>query len=253
MFPLGVPAAKFYTGGMDDTLRRPWCHLTPDRLVIGLVFVECLLWLSERYHWFSFNHHRHWGEPLWSDHNGFEEVHSIMTGWAVLLCVASLGLAMLVMLAWFIVALVFRRRFQFGIRSLLLLALAVAIAFGWLTLDMKNMERARRAMVCRDFANIIKSAEQYENGSRLTDSPRVSREKEVVGYLIRACQETDWQDLRHLCTLADAYAGYGEFEKASEFSAKALELAWDEEEKQACRIRLELFKQGKCYDASEKR
>ena len=56
-----------------------WYRLTPDRLVIGLLVVEWLLWLSERFQYFGFNQHK---------------------GWTVLIAVASVGVAMLVMLLW---------------------------------------------------------------------------------------------------------------------------------------------------------
>ena len=49
-------------------------------------------------------------------------------GYAVLTGVAVVGVAMLLMGVWFAVALVFRRRFQFSIRSLLVLVVIVAIA-----------------------------------------------------------------------------------------------------------------------------
>ena len=54
-----------------------------------------LLWLSERFHWFPFNAHK---------------------GWTVLIAVASLGVFLLLMLLWFLAALVLRLRFQFSIR-----------------------------------------------------------------------------------------------------------------------------------------
>jgi hypothetical protein len=44
---------------MTDPTPKPRCYrLTPDRLVIGLLIVECLLWLSERFQWFAFNAHK---------------------------------------------------------------------------------------------------------------------------------------------------------------------------------------------------
>ena len=83
---------------MTDPAPNPrWYRLTPDRFVIGLLVVECLLWLSERFQWFAFNQHK---------------------GWTVLIAVAVVGVAFLVMLLWFVVALLFRWRFQFCIRSL---------------------------------------------------------------------------------------------------------------------------------------
>jgi hypothetical protein len=90
---------------------------TPAWLIFGLLVVEGLLWLSERYRWFGFNLHR---------------------GWTVLIAVAVVGVAMLVMLGWFIVALYFRWGFQFSIRSLLVLTIAVAVPFSWLAVEMKE-------------------------------------------------------------------------------------------------------------------
>jgi membrane protein YdbS with pleckstrin-like domain len=96
------------TSMTDVNLKFRWYRLTPDRFVIGLLVVECLLWLSERFQWFSFNAHK---------------------GWTVLFAVAVVGLAFLVMLLWFIAALLFRWRFQFSIRSLLVLTVAVVVPY----------------------------------------------------------------------------------------------------------------------------
>ena len=65
--------------GMDDTpqARIRWFHLTPDRLVIGLLAVEVLLWLWERFGWLGWH-----------------------KGYAVLTAVATVGVAMLLMLFW---------------------------------------------------------------------------------------------------------------------------------------------------------
>jgi hypothetical protein len=97
--------------------KRRWFHLSPDRFVIGLLLVVGLLWLSERFQWFGFNHHK---------------------GWTVLIAVATVGVATLVMLLWWIASLIFRWRFQFGIRSLLQFCLASSIAAGWLAAEMKQ-------------------------------------------------------------------------------------------------------------------
>ena len=95
---------------------------TPDWLIFGLLVVEGLLWLSERYRWFWFNEKK---------------------GWTVLIGVAVVGVAMLVMLLWFIVALVFRWRFQFSIRSLLVLTVAVALPCSWLGVELSKATRRR--------------------------------------------------------------------------------------------------------------
>ena len=43
---------------MTDTPKSRWYRLTPDLFVIGLLVVECLLWLSDRYQWFGSNAHK---------------------------------------------------------------------------------------------------------------------------------------------------------------------------------------------------
>ena len=96
------------TGMADDLPTLRWYHLTPERLVLTLLVIEGLLWLSERF-------------------------RCSPKGWAVLIAVPSIGIALVLMLVWFAVAVVFRRRFQFSVRSLLVLTIAVALPFSWLT------------------------------------------------------------------------------------------------------------------------
>ena len=79
-----------------------WFVPTPGKLLAILLAVEGVLLLSER--WFP-------------------------KGWAVLTAFAAVGVFLILMLIWFGVALVFRWRFQFSLRSLLLLTVAVAIPF----------------------------------------------------------------------------------------------------------------------------
>ncbi len=205
-----------------------WYRLTLDRLLIGLLAWECLLWLSERFQWFFFNHHR--GRDVLLTVAG---VRLAITNWAVLLCVASVGVVFVVVLLWFIVALVFRWRFQFGIRSLLILMLVVAVACSWISWDMRDVERQRRA-TCYD--NIVRLTLRW-----VSSNPPPCKRKDIVYYATLACELSDWNNWSHLCTLADAYAENGEFEKAREAGAKALALAWDEEDRQECRTRMELI------------
>ena len=47
---------------------------------------------------------------------------------------------------WFVGALLFRRRFQFGIRSLLLLALIVALLCGWMTVKIRAAKEQHDAV-----------------------------------------------------------------------------------------------------------
>ena len=104
--------------------RRSFCP-TPAWLIYGLLVVECLLWLSDRYRWFGFNEHK---------------------GWTVLIAVAAVGVAMLLILGWFIASLLFRWRFQFSIRSLLVLVVAVAVPCSWLGVEMKKAKEQRKAL-----------------------------------------------------------------------------------------------------------
>ena len=106
----------------QPTLR--WYRPTPDRLILALLAVQCLLWLSEQFQWFPFNQHQ---------------------GWAVLIAVAVVGTTLLVMLLWFIIALLFRLHFQFSIRSLLILTVVVAIPCSWLAVKMQQVRRERDA------------------------------------------------------------------------------------------------------------
>ena len=110
---------------MDDTTqaRVRWFHPTPGRFVLALLAVEVLLWLSDRFGWLAWH-----------------------KGYAVLTCVAGVGVAMLLMLVWFGVALIFRWRFQFGIRSLLVLVVVVALPCSWLAVALKQAREQKDAV-----------------------------------------------------------------------------------------------------------
>ena len=102
-----------------------WFHLSPDRLILGLVAIEGFLFLSERFHWFALNQHK---------------------GWTVLVAVASVGVAMLLMLVWLAASLIFRWRFQFSIRSLLVLVVVVAIPCSWFSWEMKQASKQKKVV-----------------------------------------------------------------------------------------------------------
>ena len=110
---------------MDAPEKCRWYCPTPGWLIYGSLVVEGLLWLSERYRWFWFNEKK---------------------GWTVLIGVAVVGVAMLAMLLWFIVAIVFRRRFQFSIRSLLEFTVVVALPCSWLAVEMRAASKEREAV-----------------------------------------------------------------------------------------------------------
>jgi hypothetical protein len=108
------------------TAPPPTCfHPTPSWLIYGSLAMTGLLWASERYQWLSINSHK---------------------GWTVLIAVAALGAVLLLLAMWFVVALVFKCRFQFSIRSLLVLTVAVAVPFGWLGVEMRRARKQKAAV-----------------------------------------------------------------------------------------------------------
>ncbi len=109
----------------DPIPKTRWFRLTPDRCVLALLALEGFLLLSAWFRWFPFNQHK---------------------GWSVLICLAAVGAALVLMFLWFLAALVFRWRFQFGILSLLLLVVAVAVPCSWLATEMKKAKTQREAV-----------------------------------------------------------------------------------------------------------
>ena len=119
-----------------------------------------LLWLSERFGWLGWH-----------------------KGYAVLTCVAVVGVAMLLMFLWFAVALVFRRRFQFSIRSLLALVVAAALPCSWMAVEMKKA-REQRAAVLRLRASKVAVMFDYE----------AQWEDNLPGiFLLKTAEEPPWQ------------------------------------------------------------
>jgi hypothetical protein len=92
-----------------------WFHVTFGHCLAALLIAEGLLWLSERFGWLPWH-----------------------KGYAVLTAVAAVGVVLVGMLLRFAVALLFRRRFQFTIRSLLVLVVVVAMPCSWLGVEMKK-------------------------------------------------------------------------------------------------------------------
>ena len=108
---------------MANTPQSRWFHPGPNWLLLGILAVEGVLFLSEQFQWFAFNSHK---------------------GWTVLIALTSVGIVLLAMLLWLLVALVFRLRFQFSIRTLLVLTLAAALPFSWLAVEMKRAREQGR-------------------------------------------------------------------------------------------------------------
>jgi hypothetical protein len=93
---------------------------SPGHLVAVLLVAECLLWLSACLGW-----------PKWR------------TGYAVLYDMALVGTGLTALLLWWLIAVVFRWRFQFSVRSLLALAVVVAIPCSWFTSEIRRAKRQR--------------------------------------------------------------------------------------------------------------
>ncbi len=110
---------------LDAKPQRRWFRLTPDRCLVASLALVGFLFLSERFRWFAFNEKK---------------------GWTVLIAVASVGVALLLVALWFAASLVFRWRFQFSIRSLLVLVVVVSIPCSWLAVEMREAEMQRRAV-----------------------------------------------------------------------------------------------------------
>jgi hypothetical protein len=92
---------------------------------MGLLAVQMLLFLSQQFRWFAFNEKK---------------------GWTVLIALAVLGLAFAVLLGWWVASLVFRWRFQFSLRSFLLLVLAIAVPLAWVAAEVRRSQQQREVM-----------------------------------------------------------------------------------------------------------
>jgi hypothetical protein len=144
---LGFTAAIRYAEWMSDELiaKHPWYRLTPDRLIVGLIVVECLLWLSEVLGW-----------PRWQK------------GYAVVIGLTLVGLAMHVLFLWWLLALAFRLQFQFGIRSLLVLVVAVALPFSWLGVKMRQAERQQeKVKAIQSTGGAVRYAHEFDASGKL--------------------------------------------------------------------------------------
>jgi len=109
----------------DSAPKVRWYWPRPEWLVVLLLATTGFLYLSEWFHWFAFNSHK---------------------GWSVLLAVGMVGVVLVLMLLWLVAALIFRWRFQFSIRSLLVLVVAVALPFSWLAVEMKQARDNKKAL-----------------------------------------------------------------------------------------------------------
>ncbi len=108
---------------METREKLRWYCPTPGWLVYGSLAVTGLLFLSNWLGW-----------PAW--HKGY----------AVLTCVASVAAILVLMLLWFVAAVIFRLRFQFSIRTLLVLVVTVALPFNWLAYEIQRAKPQRQTI-----------------------------------------------------------------------------------------------------------
>jgi len=101
-------------------LHRRFSYPKPCWLIILSLAVTGILFVSERFQWFPFNEKK---------------------GWTVLIAMAVVGATILLMLLWFLVSLTLRFRFQFSVRSLLILTVATAIPCSWMAVEMRAAKR----------------------------------------------------------------------------------------------------------------
>jgi hypothetical protein len=113
--------------GMDasaaDPLRRypgRWYTPAPAWLVWGAAVATGVLYACERWRWF----------PV-----GYQK------GWPVLFALAVVATVLALILAWMLVGLVFRRRVQFGLRTLLVFVTLCAVVCSWMAVRIKQARR----------------------------------------------------------------------------------------------------------------
>ena len=115
-------------GMTAQTSTIPWYRPTLRRGLIALLVFEVFLLLAEQCRWLG----------LVKVKGGREiEVLTLFTGWAVVVVACLAGLLWLLVLG-------FRRRFQYNLRSLLLLTLLVSIGMSWIATTMQRAERQRK-------------------------------------------------------------------------------------------------------------
>ena len=142
-----------------------WYRLTPDRFLIALLPIVGLLFLSERFRWFAFNEHKNW---------------------TVLIAVAVVGLAVVLLLLWFVISLLFHRRFQFSLRSMMLFVAVVAVVCSWFTVKMQQAGRQREVVLAvgRREGLVFYDYESDANGNSLpvtTEPPGPSWLRNLLG------------------------------------------------------------------------
>jgi hypothetical protein len=121
--PYSMPTDIEPASPIQPDKKPRWIRLTPERFIWAVLFLMIFLWFSEQFGWFAFNEKK---------------------GLTVLIALAVLGLAILWFALWYVSALLYRRRFQFSIRTLLVLTLAVAISSSWFASEIRRAKRMQK-------------------------------------------------------------------------------------------------------------
>jgi hypothetical protein len=107
---------------------------TPAWLVYGATAATGVLFASERWRWFSFNEHK---------------------GCTVLLAVSVVGLVLILVIAWTLLAIVFRQRMQFGLRTLLVFVTLCALVSSWVAVRIQQARRQAAAIAAMREGNVF--------------------------------------------------------------------------------------------------
>ena len=121
--PLPPCEGSGYTTVMNETAKsqRRWFHLTPERLLLALLPIWGVLFLAEHLRW-------------------------LPKGYPVLLAVTSMVVILVLLVLWLAVALMFRRRFQYSLRSLLLVMLLASFGMSWAAVELRAVRRQKEAV-----------------------------------------------------------------------------------------------------------
>jgi hypothetical protein len=126
----------------------PPITIWPDRLLLMILVLTMLVFFCEL--------------------NGFYLFHK---GWLTLLVVFAATGTLPALLGWSLAASIFKRPFQFSLRSLLLLMLVVAMAFSLLAKEIKNAEEQRLAFdAIKGFGDLAYDWQSGPDGRRIRDA-----------------------------------------------------------------------------------
>lgn len=99
--------------------QRRFC-ITPNWFVLLSPVITGLLWLAERFDWFRLYRHK---------------------GWPVLIAIAVVAGFAILLLLWWIAALLLRLRFQFSVRTLIFFCAVEALVCIWLAIEVRDARR----------------------------------------------------------------------------------------------------------------